>query len=127
MSELKIGIRDDRKSFRPGERLQGGVGWKLDDPPKSVEARLFWYTRGKGVEDVEVVATVPFEQPGREDARPFEFPLPEGPYSFSGKLISLIWAVELVAQPSGQATRVEFVLSPSGREILLYGAGDAGA
>lgn len=127
MSELKIGIRDDRKAFRPGERLQGGVGWKLDAPPQSVEARLFWYTKGKGVEDVEVVATVPFDRPGREDARPFEFQLPEGPYSFSGKLISLIWAVELVVQPSGKATRAEFVMSPGGREILLHGAGDAGA
>lgn len=128
MNELKIGIREEQTAFRPGELLRGGAGWQLDHSPRSVEARLFWYTKGKGTEDVEVVATDSFDQPQQQDARPFEFRLPDAPYSFSGKLISLIWAVELVAQPSGEAARAEFVLSPNGREILLHQAGnDAGA
>lgn len=124
MNELKIGIREEQTAFQPGDVLRGGAGWQLDEPPKSVEARLFYYTRGKGTEDVEVVATVPFEEPRQQDARPFEFKLPAAPYSFSGKLISVIWAVELVTEPSGEAARTEFVLSPSGEEILLHGPGN---
>jgi hypothetical protein len=121
VSEVKIGIREEQTAFRPGEMLEGGAGWRLDQPPRTVEARLFWYTRGKGTEDVELIASQVFDQPRQQDARRFEFRLPEAPYSFSGKLISLIWAVELVAQPSGEAARVEFVLSPTGEEILLQG------
>ncbi|MCB1125357.1 MAG: hypothetical protein KDM81_02595 [Verrucomicrobiae bacterium] len=125
MNELKIGILEDQAAFRPGELLRGGAGWQVGEPPRSVETRLFWYTKGKGTEDVEVVATESFERPQMQDARPFEFRLPAAPYSFSGKLISLIWAVELVAQPSGDAARVEFVLSPTGHEILLHEAANA--
>jgi hypothetical protein len=49
----------------------------------------------------------------------FEFALPEGPQSFSGKLISLIWAVELVVEKSKESQRIEFVLSPFDAEIVL--------
>src|ERR1043166_4380135 len=45
--------------------------------------------------------------------------LPESPYSFSGKLISLVWALELVAEPSKEVIRREFVLAPGGEEVRL--------
>ncbi len=37
---------------------------------------------------------------------------PRSPYSFSGKLISLIWALELVALPGREAARTEITLAP---------------
>ena len=52
MNELKILMRDERRNFRPGETVEGVAGWRLDKPPKMVELRLFWFTRGKGTEDV---------------------------------------------------------------------------
>jgi hypothetical protein len=45
--------------------------------------------------------------------------LPLAPYSFSGKLISLIWGLELVLEPSQETARFEFTLSPTGEEIML--------
>ena len=119
MNELKIGTREDRKTFQPGDELVGAAGWKLEKAPRSVEVRLLWFTRGKGSEDVGLVDTLRFEQPNAAEARPFRFQLPEGPYSFSGKLISLIWAVELVALPGKEAKRFDFVLGPGGKEIVL--------
>jgi hypothetical protein len=119
MNHLKIGTRQDRRDFRPGEELTGAAGWELDKPPKSVEIRLIWFTRGKGTEDVGLVETVRLEQPLAAEARPFRFQLPPAPYSFSGKLISLAWALELVALPSKQSTRFEFVLGPDGKEVVL--------
>jgi hypothetical protein len=116
---MKIGTRDNRTEFRPGEEILGAAGWQLAQSPKSVEVRLFWYTRGKGTEDVEVVETVRFDNPQREEARPFRFTVPAEPYSFSGKLISLIWALELVALPGKESARLDLTISPTGKEILL--------
>lgn len=118
-AELKILLRDERRNFRPGETVEGVAGWRLDQAPQSIELRLFWFTRGKGTEDVGVVNRLCFDAPQREEGRRFSFALPAEPYSFSGQLISLIWALELVAEPGERSTRVELVLSPTGREILL--------
>ena len=85
----------------------------------SAEVRLFWYTRGKGTEDVELVDTVAFPNPQTTDQRTFRFALPEAPYSFSGKLISIIWAIELIVEPGRSVERREIVMSPSGREVVV--------
>jgi len=120
MNELKILLRDERRNFRAGEAVEGVVGWRLEKPPKSVEVRLFWFTRGKGTEDVGVVSQMRFDEPRQEEGRKFNFTLPAEPWSFSGQLISLIWALELVAEPGGATARVELVVSPTGQEILLH-------
>ena len=122
MSELKILLRNDRTAFRPGERIEGVAGWRLDRVPKSIELRLFWFTRGKGTEDVSVVHRLRFDSPQLEEGRPFSFDLPSEPYSFSGELISLIWALELVVEPDEESARVELVVAPNGREIRLHPA-----
>jgi hypothetical protein len=107
------------KAFRPGDDVEGTVRWRLDQPPRSIELRLFWYTEGKGDQDVGVVEALPFADPGQEDHRSFRFRLPAGPFSFSGKLISLLWAIEAVAEPGDSSGRLEITVSPTGREILL--------
>ena len=119
MSTLEIQTRDGKTRFRPGEEITGTVAWTLDKSPNSVELRLFWYTRGKGITDVGVVETLPFPAAGQCDRRDFHVPLPAKPFSFSGKLISLIWAIELIVQPGKQSSRFEFTLSPTGEEIVL--------
>jgi hypothetical protein len=105
--------------FAPGETVQGTVSWQLDTPAKTVELRLFWYTTGKGDQDVGVVSTVPFPSPAQQDQRSFSISLPSGPYSFSGSLISLLWALEAVAEPGARAGRVEILVSPTRQEIVL--------
>jgi hypothetical protein len=120
MSELKILLRDERKSFQPGELVEGVAGWRSEQPLRSVELRLFWFTRGKGTEDVGLVNQMRFDSPQLEEGRRFSFTLPNDPWSFSGELVSLIWALELVAAPGDQSTRVELTVSPTGQEILLH-------
>jgi hypothetical protein len=116
---VTIETTDGRRAFRPGDRIEGTASWYLERQPGSVELRLFWYTQGKGTQDVEIVQTVPFESPGAVDSRAFSVELPVAPYSFSGKLISLIWALEVVAEPGGETGRLELTVSPTGVEILL--------
>lgn len=120
MSWIQLELRDGVTSFRPGELVQGKALWQLDGPPESIELRLFWYTQGKGDRDVGIVESIPFSRLAAQDSCSFQLRVPEGPYSFSGKLISLVWALELVAQPGDQARRVEITVSPTGEEILLH-------
>jgi hypothetical protein len=120
VSWIRIETRDGVTAFRPGDEVAGTVRWRLDQPPRSLDLRLFWYTQGKGDQDVGVVENLPFAEPGLEGSRSFRFRLPAGPFSFSGKLISLLWAIEAVAETTGtQAERCEIIVSPTGREILL--------
>lgn len=121
MSTLNIALADDRSTYLPGDVLAGVAAWQCEAPPESLELRLFWYTRGKGDADVVIAQTIPIENPGATGNQAFQFTLPDAPYSFSGKLISLIWALELVVKPHAEAARQEITLSPDGQEILLCG------
>jgi hypothetical protein len=120
MSDLDLTTEEGRTAFKPGERLSGRASWQVDDMPASAEVRLFWYTRGKGTEDVEIVHTIPFGSPQKEDRREFTLTLPSQPYSFSGKLISLIWALELIVEPGSNVERLDLVVSPHGREVVIH-------
>lgn len=119
MERMQVETRGGTTAFVPGEVVEGTASWQLEKPAQSVELRLFWYTQGKGDQDVGVVATVPFPEPALQDRRGFRISLPLGPYSFSGKLISLLWALEVVAEPGSRAGRLEIIVSPSRREIQL--------
>jgi hypothetical protein len=121
MSQLHIELTGNRTACTPGAEITGHVTWELATTPNAIELRLFWFTRGKGTTDVNVIETLRFDAPRAADRRDFRFRLPATPYSFSGKLISLVWALELVTVPGNQNVRVEFTLAPGGQEILLEG------
>ena len=127
MSELSIELAEGRTNYRPGETLAGVASWRLDEPVDELEVRLLWFTRGKGTQDVSVIDHREFRSPGLSGHREFTFNLPDEPYSFSGRLISLIWALELVTPRGKESTRVEFVLSPYDSEIVLGSAEEASA
>jgi hypothetical protein len=125
VSWVRIDLENGRTAFLPGEELTGTVSWSLDpgeEPAGSAEVHLLWFTRGKGTRDAEVIATERLPgAPSRSERRDFRFRLPAGPYSVSGKLVSIVWAVEVVLDPGERAERVEIVVSPTGREVLLHG------
>jgi hypothetical protein len=129
MSWISIELDDGRTAYRPGEEVSGVVLWVIDDDEEgfgeapeieSAEVRLIWFTRGRGDRDSGIVAAEELPGPQATDRRPFRFRLPEGPYSVSGKLVSLVWAVEAVIQPGDRAARTEITVSPTGREVMLY-------
>ena len=117
MTVLTITTDEGGSWFRPGETIRGTVGWHLDDDAEALEVRLFWHTRGKGTQDVDVVATKHLAQPEISGTRAFEFDVPKGPYSFSGKLITLAWAIELVALPAGTTERLDLTIGPQPVEV----------
>src|SRR6185295_19180179 len=99
--------------------IEGVAFWDLPAAPKTIEARLYWCAQGKGTVDLELVRTVPFDRPAPQDRRPFRMEVPAAPYSASGKLISIVWGVELVSEPAGDATNIDIVIAPTGEEVRL--------
>jgi hypothetical protein len=126
MTPLKIALEKDRDAYEPEEQIAGSVTWIADESPHAVELRLFWFTRGKGTEDVGLVETLKFDQPLPQEMRTFRLRLPAAPYSFSGKLISLVWALELIVYPSKEVLRREIEMGPLGREVRLESLPETG-
>lgn len=119
MNSIHLSFKGNKEFFRPKEQLWGRIYWMVERPPKSVEINLIFYTVGKGTEDVIIVDKTELQNLTTQEEREFAFKLPEGPYSFSGQLISVIWAVEAIIKPSGLSQRKDFLLSPMDKEILL--------
>ena len=124
---MKVEIDGGRAAFAPGERVEGLASWELQEPPAELEVRLFWCTSGRGTEDQSVVAVEAVPAPAASGWVRFSFALPPGPYSFSGRLVSLGWAVELVAPREKVAASASIVVGPEGREARIDGEPPADA
>lgn len=115
-----IRIRLERTSFEPGDSVDVKVEWDAGtEAPEEVLISLLWSTAGKGTEDIEVVEQVKVEHPSRYGERETSFRLPAFPWSFSGKLISLVWAIEASVEPKGGVERTDIVSAPGGEEVRL--------
>jgi hypothetical protein len=119
MEKLSIHLQDDQTVFAPRGAMQGSVRWSLETAAKCLELSLLWHTEGKGTRDVGVVQTATFDCPGALGSKDFEFTLPDGPCSFSGRLISVIWSLEVSCSDINETVRQEIVVSPTGKEIAL--------
>lgn len=123
----QVDLAEPRTAFRPGETVEGTASWSFTEPPELVELRLFWWTEGRGDRDVEVVETVPFPAPAAQERRSFRVTLPAGPWSFHGKLISLLWGLEVVVEPGYRPGLREITVSPSGEPVVLHPGAEPGA
>jgi hypothetical protein len=116
---IRLGLRENRTTFSPGETIAGAVLWEFPEKKKSIEVRLVWSTRGKGTEDGATVATQSLNAMSAADTGTFQFTAPDSPYTFNGTLIAVLWAVECVVEPGGEFERLEIIIAPSGKEIVL--------
>jgi hypothetical protein len=123
MNRLQIQTADGWTNFTPGAAVDLDLSWDLEQPPATLEVRLVWNTAGKGTTDLSVVQSHSIESPTPRDSRRMTITLPTSPYSFSGKLVSLIWALELVALPGLHSTLQEIVIAPGGQEVVLQPVG----
>ncbi len=119
MKNLELIFAHNMTEFDPGAEIGFIASWDLESVPETVEVRLVWNTSGKGDRDLKVVKTIRFDSPAANDQRDVTFALPWGPYSFSGKLISVIWAIELVALPGRHSMRREITVAPRGKEVVI--------
>jgi len=118
MNQLSIRVNDDADGYSPGAVIEGEVGWQVDYRPEMAVLRLFWYTEGRGTQDVGIVEEKSLNPVSAHEER-FRFQLPDAPYSFKGILITLKWAVELVLDKGKDSARVDLVVSPWTKEPVL--------
>ncbi len=121
MSILRIKTEGEETWYRPGSMVSGDASWHLDGTAEAIEVRLFWFTEGKGTQDMAVVDTLRVERPEPNGSRRFGLRLPDGPYSFSGALITLRWALEIVALPGDEAARIDLIVGPRPVEVSVQG------
>ncbi len=119
MNEFDISLHENQTRYAPGDTVRGAVQWRLPTNPHRLDLSLLWYTAGKSTRDVGVIESHAIDNPGALGSKDFSFTLPYGPYSFSGKLISLIWVIEMTCSPGEQTVRQEITVSPTGKEIVL--------
>lgn len=105
-----------RTTIAPGEILRGEVLWDLEEDPEEIYLNLGWWTSGKGTRDEEITGALSW-QAGRIGKEPFSLEVPDGPYSFSGRLISVEWGLECTAREGDARVLLPLVVSPSGREV----------
>ncbi|MBL8848197.1 MAG: hypothetical protein JNG89_00855 [Planctomycetaceae bacterium] len=117
MNTLSVATADGRTEFHPGEQIEVELAWEFEEAPAAIELRLVWNTAGKGTTDLRVVQTERFDEPSPRDRCRKTLTLPGSPYSFSGKLVSIVWALELVALPQEDSERLEIVVGPNAREV----------
>lgn len=92
--------------------------WDLSEARKRLALRLFWYTAGIGTVDLGVVDEWVLDTPDLCGEQVFDLRIPEVvPVSCAGKLVSVLWAVEFVAEPGGALERQELTVAPQG-EVL---------
>ncbi len=113
-----IHLKTGRTVYRPGDSVAGSLRWELGEARKRLALRLFWYTAGIGTVDVGVVDEWVLETPDLQGEQVFSLRVPEAvPVSMASKLVAVLWALELVAEPGGALERIELTVAPRG-EVL---------
>jgi hypothetical protein len=100
MNWIQVETEGGVTAFRPGDVIAGRARWQLGEAPEEAELRLFWYTEGKGDEDLSVHY---FERRTPTDAddgdlrplRRFRTRLPNSPLSYRGAILNVCWCVRV--------------------------------
>ena len=118
MSSFSAQLSPEKTALQLREPIRGRVTWQSAQTPHSAEIRLFWRTEGKGDLDTAIAEQLIFENPQAADERTFSFVAPIFPPSFSGRLISLVWALELVIDGQS-AAGVDLTISGRSGELTF--------
>jgi hypothetical protein len=119
MDKISIELKDGKTSYQPGEKIRGELEWELAQEVPDITINIFWYTEGIGDQDSEVATTEVIKAPLQNDRQSFEIELPMAPYSYSGQISALKWAIEATAMKGKIKDVKEFSMTPGNREIIL--------
>jgi len=107
--------------FDPGGLMSGTIQIIPQENinAKGIYVRLQWHTQGRGDQDSAQYAELPMGSGGltanQPIVQPFNFTLPQQPWSFAGHYINIIWTIKVVIDiafaPDLNTSQV-FVLAP---------------
>lgn len=127
---LRIEINGGYDAFEPGDSLEGTVYWELSQSPESMALALVYKTYGKGDSDVLVASkqdlavgnlAVGNQSSGQVN---FQVPVPLGPYSFDGTLISGKWTIEAQSTKPRESVELPITIAPGGQALKLEKIGE---
>ena len=124
MNKIELKLINEHNFFKPGSILKGNIIWNIDIIPQTITISLCYWTEGRGTEDAVSIAKEEVKITNPSGEQPFEFPIPNSPWSFSGKLISVNWAVAAEIRSKNLFTLIPITISPTAAEINLYGHPD---
>ena len=118
---ISIHLDNDRDGFAPGETITGELHWSgLPVSEMSfISLQLAFRTEGKGTSQREVFDEREWPLSASDGSESFEIQAPNWPWSFSGKLVSLLWTLD-AWQEDDHAESIQVAISPNGSEIDLY-------
>lgn len=119
MDKISIQLKDGKISYQPGEKICGELEWDLTQEVENIAINVFWYTEGMGDQDSEIAETEIIKSPLKSDRQSFKIELPMAPYSYSGKITSLKWALEATTLKNKVKDVKEFSMMPENKEIIL--------
>ena len=105
-------------TFYPDSEINGIVKWNLEKPPKKIDLTLFWKTSGRGDPDGDCIIGLKLQKKASGE-KEFTFKVPNSPYSFSGKLISLQWHLRFKTISPTLTITKNIIISPTEKEIIL--------
>lgn len=119
MNTMQLSLVNKPACYRPGDVVQCEVDWQLDQSPRLIELRLLWYTRGKGSADMQVVAADQCPNLQVSGRWQIGIRIPDDAVcSYTGQLMSINWAVEVVAEKKLAFARQEIDISPTGAAVV---------
>jgi hypothetical protein len=92
-----IALHRSEGTFLPKDRVAGYARWDLEHAPRWLEVRIAWHTEGKGTKEHTIVGRERWQDLSPNDRRDFVFTLPEMPYTYHGRVLSILWSVDLIA------------------------------
>lgn len=113
-------IEVDRINIAAGSTISGVVKWQSIEQSEPLELRLSWHTEGRGTMDRKIIYQQALPIVTHLQSHRFSIKAPEGPYSFTGRLIELIWTISCVSKKGKVLDSTQLYLSRDGRAVELY-------
>jgi hypothetical protein len=101
--DLQIEFDQDQETFRGGDTITGKVAVLVNKACtcRDLEVRLVWKTYGRGNRTGETIASQSLFsgewESGQRHEHAFQFTFPDGPLSYHGDYLNVVWAVETQA------------------------------
>ncbi|PQJ28429.1 hypothetical protein [Rubritalea profundi] len=75
---ISIQLDQTSSEFQTGTTISGKVIWSAAATTKKIELRLFWFTEGRGTQDIELIEERNWDAQAQGE-QSFEFTLPTEP------------------------------------------------